>query len=106
MGVPRLGTVGASTGNVFARYVPRSGSQNQMGTFDWARVLRHEYTHTVTLALTNNRIAHWLTEACAVAQEESPRDWENCLLLGSNYRAGTLFKIGGLNQCCTTHTRT
>ena len=68
-----------------------------MGNFDWARVLRHEYTHTVTLALTNNRIPHWLTEAAACNQEEAPRDWENCQLLASNYRAGTLFKIADLN---------
>lgn len=96
-GLPWIGTVGASTGNVIALDVPRTGASNQMGTFDWARVLRHEYTHTVTLAMTNNRIPHWLTEACAVTQEESPRDWDNCQLLCSNYRAGTLFKIADLN---------
>ena len=96
-GLPWIGTVGASTGNVIALDVPKSGSKNQMGNFDWARVLRHEYTHTVTLAMTNNRIPHWLTEGCAVTQEESPRDWENCQLLCSNYRAGTLFKIADLN---------
>jgi predicted Zn-dependent protease len=96
-GMPWIGTVGASTGNVIAMDVPRSGSKNSAGPFDWARVLRHEYTHTVTLALTNNRIPHWLTEAAACVQEESPRDWENCQLLCSNYRAGQLFKIADLN---------
>jgi tetratricopeptide (TPR) repeat protein len=96
-GLPWIGTVGASTGNVIAMDVPRGGAKNMMGAFDWARVLRHEYTHTVTLAMTNNRIPHWLTEAAACAQEEAPRDWENCQLLCSNYRAGTLFKIADLN---------
>ncbi len=96
-GLPWIGTVGASTGNVIALDVPRTGAQTQLGTFDWARVLRHEYTHTITLAMTNNRIPHWLTEACAVAQEQAPRDWDNCQLLCSNYRAGTLFKIADLN---------
>ncbi len=96
-GLPWIGTVGASTGHVIAMDVPRTGASNLMGTFDWARVLRHEYTHTVTLAMTNNRIPHWLTEACAVTQEESPRDWDNCQLLCSNFRAGTLFKIADLN---------
>ncbi|HVT82971.1 MAG TPA: tetratricopeptide repeat protein [Phycisphaerae bacterium] len=96
-GLPWIGTVGASTGNVIALDVPRTGAQTQLGTFDWARVLRHEYTHTVTLAMTDNRIPHWLTEAAAVAQEESPRDWENCQLLCSNYRAGMLFKMADLS---------
>lgn len=96
-GLPWIGTVGASTGNVIALDVPRGGAKNMMGPFDWARVLRHEYTHTITLAMTNNRIPHWLTEAAAVNQEQSPRDWENCQLLCSNYRAGTLFKIADLN---------
>jgi predicted Zn-dependent protease len=96
-GSPWIGTVGASTGHVIAMDVPRVGAATQLGTFDWARVLRHEYTHTVTLAMTNNRIPHWLTEAAAVAQEEAPRDWENCQLLCSNFRAGTLFKIADLN---------
>jgi tetratricopeptide (TPR) repeat protein len=96
-GLPWIGTVGACTGNVIAMDVPRGGAQYLMGPFDWARVLRHEYTHTVTLAMTSNRIPHWLTEAAACNQEEAPRDWENCQLLASNYRAGTLFKIADLN---------
>ncbi len=96
-GLPWIGTVGACTGNVIAMDVPRGGTADLMGNFDWARVLRHEYTHTVTLALTNNRIPHWLTEAAACNQEEAPRDWENCQLLASNYRAATLFKIADLN---------
>ena len=41
-----------------------------MGTFNWAQVLRHEYTHTVTLGATDNRIAHWMTEGLAVLEEQ------------------------------------
>jgi tetratricopeptide (TPR) repeat protein len=47
-----------------------------MGTFNWARVLRHEYTHTVTLGATDNRIAHWFTEGLAVYEEQAPVPWE------------------------------
>jgi hypothetical protein len=47
-----------------------------MGTFNWARVLRHEYTHTVTLGATDNRIAHWFTEGLAVWEEQSPVPWD------------------------------
>jgi tetratricopeptide (TPR) repeat protein len=96
-GLPWIGTVGACTGNVIAMDVPRSGADYLVGTFDWARTLRHEYTHTITLAMTLNRIPHWLTEAAACEQEQAPRDWENCQLLASNFRAGTLFKIADLN---------
>jgi len=101
-GLPWIGTVGATSNNVIAMDVPRDavtggGAKNALGTFDWARVLRHEYTHVVTLAMTENRIPHWLTEAAAVEQEQSPRDWETCQLLCSNFRAGTLFKIADLN---------
>ena len=92
-GLPWIGTVGACTGNVIAMDVPRGGpgeGADLMGNFDWARVLRHEYTHTVTLALTNNRIPHWLTEAAACNQEQAPRDWDNCQLLASTSRATAL----------------
>lgn len=95
-GMPWIGTVGASTGRVIAMDVPRIG-QGRLGLFDWARVLRHEFTHTVTLEMTRNRIPHWLTEACAQNEEQSPRDWDSCQLLASNLRAGTLFKIQDLN---------
>ena len=68
-------TVGASTGRVIALVAPRGG-KTTMGTFNWARVLRHEYTHTVTLGATDNRIAHWFTEGLAVYEEQSPVPWE------------------------------
>lgn len=70
-----LPTVGASTGRVIALVAPRAG-KTTMGTFNWARVLRHEYTHTVTLGATDNRIAHWFTEGLAVWEEQSPVPWD------------------------------
>lgn len=70
-----LPTVGASTGRIIALVAPRTGKAT-MGTFNWARVLRHEYTHTVTLGATDNRIAHWFTEGLAVYEEQSPVPWE------------------------------
>jgi tetratricopeptide (TPR) repeat protein len=70
-----LPTVGASTGRVIALVAPRVG-KSTMGTYNWARVLRHEYTHTVTLGATDNRIAHWFTEGLAVYEERSPIPWD------------------------------
>jgi tetratricopeptide (TPR) repeat protein len=74
-GSPWIGTVGASTGRVIAMVAPRKGEKT-MGPFNWAQVLRHEYTHTVTLAATDNRIPHWMTEGLAVFVEHSPLKWE------------------------------
>lgn len=74
-GSPWIGTVGASTGRVIAMVAPRKGEAT-MGPFNWSQVLRHEFTHTVTLAATDNRIPHWMTEGLAVSEELSPLKWE------------------------------
>ncbi|CAN5375097.1 hypothetical protein BH09PLA1_BH09PLA1_15310 [soil metagenome] len=84
-GSPWIGTVGASTGRVIALVSPRKGEAT-FGPFNWSQVLRHEYTHTVTLAATDNRIPHWMTEGLAVYQEHSPLRWEWVPML---YRAVT-----------------
>ncbi|HSV14461.1 MAG TPA: tetratricopeptide repeat protein, partial [Tepidisphaeraceae bacterium] len=73
-GSPWIGTVGASTGRVIAMVSPRKG-ENTQGAFNWSQVLRHEFTHTVTLAATDNRISHWMTEGLAVMEEHSPLQW-------------------------------
>jgi tetratricopeptide (TPR) repeat protein len=72
-GAPWIPTVGASTGRVIALASP---SDKKMGTYNWAQVLRHEYTHTVTLSATDNRIQHWMTEGLAVMEEHTPIRWE------------------------------
>jgi tetratricopeptide (TPR) repeat protein len=74
-GAPWIATVGASTGRVIALVAPRKGDDT-LGTFNFSQVLRHEFTHTVTLGDTDNRIAHWFTEGLAVQQEHSPLRWE------------------------------
>ncbi len=73
-GTPWIGTVGASTGRIIALVTPRKG-EGTWQAFNWAQVLRHEFTHTVTLAATDNRISHWMTEGLAVCEEHSPLQW-------------------------------
>ncbi len=73
-GSPWIGTVGACTGPVIAMVVPRDAPQT-FGTFNWANVVRHEYVHTVTLSVTENRIPHWMTEGLAVLYEDAPLPW-------------------------------
>jgi tetratricopeptide (TPR) repeat protein len=79
-GMTGIHTIAAATGPVIAMEVPREGKQHE-GEYDWVRVVRHEYTHTVTLSRTQNRIPHWFTEAAAVHLENCPRDYETCKLL-------------------------
>ena len=94
-GSPWIGTVGASTGRVIAMVSPRTGVAT-MGTFNWASVLRHEYTHTVTLGATDNRIQHWMTEGLAVYEERTPMRWEWVPMLNDAVRKRQLFPIDQL----------
>lgn len=97
-GMPFIHTIAASTGPVIAMEVPREGPpQLHLGTFDWPRVVQHEYTHTITLSQTHNRIPHWLTEAAAVSMEEAPRDLDKIVSLVAAYRGHTLFELDEIN---------
>ncbi|HEV7302509.1 MAG TPA: tetratricopeptide repeat protein [Tepidisphaeraceae bacterium] len=94
-GSPWIGTVGASTGRVIAMVSPRKGEKT-MGPFNWAGVLRHEFTHTVTLAATDNRIQHWMTEGLAVLEENVPLRWEWVPMLYAAVQNDTLFRMDEL----------
>ncbi|MCC6321359.1 MAG: hypothetical protein IT438_07985 [Phycisphaerales bacterium] len=95
-GMPAIHTIAASTGPVIAMEAPRVGPKHQ-GNYDWLRVLRHEYTHTVNLDRTLNRIPHWFTEAGAVYLELAPRDFSTCELLRDASEAGALFDLDEIN---------
>ncbi|MSR33882.1 MAG: hypothetical protein EXS12_03655 [Phycisphaerales bacterium] len=93
-GMPGIHTMAAATGPVIALEVPMEGNpKKHLGLFDWLQVLRHEYTHTVTLSQTGNRIPHWLTEALAVSMETKPRTFETCQMLARALANGKLFSL-------------
>jgi tetratricopeptide (TPR) repeat protein len=94
-GGPWLPTVGASTGRIIALTAPRKG-EHTMGPFNWSAVLHHEFTHTVTLGATDNRIGHWFTEGLAVQQENSPLRWEWVPMLYDAVSKHELFPIDQL----------
>lgn len=94
-GAPWIGTVGASTGRVIALVAPRREGKT-LGPFNWLQVLRHEYTHTVTLSMTENRIPHWMTEGLAVLEERTPMRWEWVPMLYNAVTKDELFTMEGL----------
>lgn len=93
-GMPWIHAIGASTGPVIAIEPPREGAQRKhTGLFDWLDVIRHEYTHTISLGRTRNRIPHWLTEAVAVDMEHRRRDFGTSQMLAQTLEADELFDL-------------
>ncbi|MEK6676730.1 MAG: tetratricopeptide repeat protein [Planctomycetota bacterium] len=95
-GRPWIPTVGACSGRLIAMSSPRKG-EDRTGPFNMARVLKHEFTHVVTLGATKNRVPHWLTEGLAVYEEDSPRDFDWMQLLVQAIRRDDLFTLDTLN---------
>lgn len=96
-GMPDIWTIAACTGDVIAMTPPRPGPKRAFGTFDWLNVMRHEYTHTVNLGQTHNRVPHWFTEGCAVNMETTGRRWSQYQLLAECYNNDKLFAFDELN---------
>jgi cellulose synthase operon protein C len=96
-GMPAIHTIAASTGPVIAMESPRAGPNSFTGAYDWIRVVRHEYVHTVTLSRTRNRLPHWFTEASAVYLEDAPRDWSKWEMLAGALRNDALFDLQKIN---------
>jgi len=95
-GMPEIWTIAACTGDVISLTPPRLGSR-QSGPYYWSNVLRHEYVHTVTLAQTLNRVPHWFTEACAVSEEVTGRDYNTYRMLAEALQNDELFSLDRIN---------
>jgi cellulose synthase operon protein C len=78
VGLPWIQTIGASTGVIVALASPTAAEE----PFNWARVLKHEFVHVITLQQTKFNIPHWFTEALAVTAEGGarPEVWNHLLL--------------------------
>ena len=95
-GMPDFITIAAATGDVIALTPPRRG-KDQADPFNWVNVMRHEFVHTVNLAQTKNRVPHWFTEACAVSQETTGRQYNTCRMLATALQTDTLFAYDLIN---------
>src|ERR1041385_1049490 len=98
LGIPGLGALGVCFGFVIAEDSP---SAREAGEFNWGSTLWHEYTHVITLQMTDYRIPRWFSEGLSVYEERRARpgwgdDW-NPMFIGA-FRASHWFKIENLDE--------
>lgn len=76
LGLPGLGALGVCFGQVIAQDSPSARG----GEFNWGSTLWHEYTHVITLQITDHLIPRWFSEGLSVFEEHNARpgwgdDW-------------------------------
>jgi tetratricopeptide (TPR) repeat protein len=97
LGIPGLGALGVCFGRVVAQDSP---SARKTGEFNWGSTLWHEYTHVITLQMTDYRIPRWFSEGLSVYEERRARpgwgdDW-NPLFVRA-FAESRWFKIANLD---------
>ena len=97
LGLPGLGALGVCFGQVIATDSP---SARATGEFNWGSTLWHEYTHVITLQMTDYRIPRWFSEGLSVYEERHARpgwgdDWNPMFLRA--FAAGRWLKIADLD---------
>ncbi|MCI0336553.1 MAG: tetratricopeptide repeat protein [Acidobacteria bacterium] len=98
LGLTGLGALGVCFGQVIAQDSP---SARPGGQFNWGSTLWHEYTHVITLQITDHLIPRWFSEGLSVFEEHNARpgwgdDWT-----GENIKAfadGRWFKIADIDN--------
>lgn len=97
LGLPGLGALGVCFGQVVTLDSP---SARKAGEFNWGSTLWHEFTHVISLQITDNRIPRWFSEGLSVYEERRARpgwgdDW-NVMVLKA-FAEGRWFKIADLD---------
>ena len=70
-GVPHLGLLGVSFGDVLAINTPKG---QQPGTYNWARTLWHELVHTLSIGISEFKLPRWFAEGLAVYEERVAKE--------------------------------
>ncbi len=65
-GVPHLGLLGVSFGDVVAIQTPEARAGQ---AYNWARTLWHEIAHTMAIGVSDHRVPRWFTEGLSVYEE-------------------------------------
>jgi tetratricopeptide (TPR) repeat protein len=97
LGIPGLGALGVCFGPVIAQDSP---SARAAGEFNWGSTLWHEFTHVITLQMTDYRIPRWFSEGLSVYEERRGRpgwgdDWN--VMFVRTFADGRWFKIADLD---------
>lgn len=97
LGLPGLGALGVCFGQVIAQDSPAA---RPGGQFNWGSTLWHEYTHVVTLQITDHLIPRWFSEGLSVYEERRAKagwgdDWNFAVLKA--FVEGQWFKIADLD---------
>ena len=98
LGLPGLGALGVCFGQVMALDSP---SARPVGEFNWGTTLWHEYTHVITLQITDHNIPRWFSEGLSVYEERRGRpgwgdDWSPMPLQA--WAEGKWLKIADLDN--------
>ncbi len=77
LGLPEFEALGVCFGQVIAQDSPAA---REKGEFNWGSTLWHEYTHVITLQITDHLIPRWFSEGLSVFEEHKARpgwgdDW-------------------------------
>lgn len=68
VGLTGLGALGVCFGKVF---VMDSPSARQPDHFNWGSTLWHEFTHVITLQMTDHKVPRWFSEGLSVFEERN-----------------------------------
>ena len=98
VGLAGLGALGVAFGNVLVVDEPPARAR---GEFNWGSVLWHEFAHTITLGMTDNRVPRWVSEGLSVHEERrARREWGGGVtpMLIAAYGANRLQPVSRLND--------
>jgi len=101
LGLPGLGALGVCFGQVIAMDSP---SARTTGEFNWGSTLWHEFTHVITLEITDHRIPRWFSEGLSVFEERRARaGWGDNWSIDNlkAYSEGKFVKINELDGAFT-----
>jgi tetratricopeptide (TPR) repeat protein len=66
LGLPGIGALGVCFGKLF---IMDSPTARKPDAFNWGSTLWHEFTHVITLQMTDHRIPRWFSEGLSVFEE-------------------------------------
>jgi cellulose synthase operon protein C len=102
LGLPGIGALGVCFGQVIAMDSP---SARQAGEFNWGSTLWHEFTHVITLQITDHRIPRWFSEGLSVYEERRARPGWGDNWSPDKLKAVTDGKFVGVNDLDAAFTR-